>query len=317
MILYSLFATFMGCSDNTSEQIDQKTSYVSVQTTSFPVHYLVEQVSKGHKEIEISCILPVGEDAPFWNPDATQVLALQEADLIISNGANFEPFLQKISIEQQKIIDTSKGIQLIQMEGETHSHGKKGAHSHAGVDPHLWLDPKAYIQQARNIKDALIQADQSHRGLYEYGYTKLEDQLQNIHRDILNATTKLRRYEIAANHPAYNYFAKRFSLQIQNFDFDPESAALEEQIQKFQQYVQRVEGNGKPAIVFWESEPSEEAKESLKGNQNPPPNIIHVVFPPLEQPETADTSYDYLKQYQDNIKIIEKLISQLEMLQNK
>ena len=76
-----------------------------------------------------SCILPM-RGCPSLVSKCRSRSELQKSDLIVSNGAQFEPWLQKISIEEQKIVDSSKGIQLIEMEGETHSHGKEGSHSH-------------------------------------------------------------------------------------------------------------------------------------------------------------------------------------------
>ena len=305
----SIFSLLLSCSNEEVEPVTQQSSTLYIRSTSFPVHYLVESMSKGHQNLDLSCILPVGEDAPSWNPNAEEVIQLQEANLIISNGANFEPFLQKISVEQQKIIDTSKGIQLIHIEGDTHSHGKTGAHSHEEMDPHTWLDPRAYLQQARNIKDALVAEDQSHRGLYNDKYIKIENDLQDLHRELLNVTTKLRRFQIAANHPVYNYFAKRFSLQIQSFDFDPEEMLSPEQIKEFHKYAQMVHENKKPAILWWESPPKEEIKQALEKDISSI-EVIHVVLPPLEQPIDG-SSYDYFQQSQDNIKSLESLVEKL------
>ena len=316
MSIFSAFSLFLfSCGSEYSEKEEFKPSILQVQTTSYPVHYIVERLTFGHDSLELSCILPVGEDATDWNPNAEAVLELQQSDLIISNGAQFEPWLQKISIEEQKIVDSSKGIQLIEIKGETHSHGKEGAHSHVVVDPHTWLDPKSYIQQARNIKDALVQIDQSHRGVFESGYVTLENDLSSLHQDILNTTTKLRRYQIAANRSTYNYFAKRFNLQIQNFDFDPEELPSKEQVEQFHSYANSVHENKKPAILFWERTPTDAVKSSLQPKDT---NIqlYHFVVSPLKQP-IDDSKYDYIRQSKDNIKIFEEIVSQLDGLNKK
>ena len=304
----SLF--LFSCSSEDAIETQKSTSPLTIRTTSYPVHYLVEQMSQGHKNLDLSCIFPVGEDPSHWNPNAEEVLQLQEADLIISNGAHFEPWLQNISVEQQNVVNSSKGIQLIEIEGETHSHGKGGSHSHGRVDPYTWLDPKSYIQQARNIKDALIKEDQTHRGLFEDSYVKLENDLQQLNREMLNVTTKIRRYQLAANHPTYNYFAKRFTLQIQNFDFDPKKVPSKKQIQEFHVYTKSVHENGKPAILLWENQPLKEVEVALQP-QDPAIEVIHVVVPSLEHPDEGDL-YNYMTQSTANIKIFENLILQLQ-----
>ena len=69
-------------------------------------------------------------------------------------------------------------------------------------------------------------------------------------------------------------------------------------------------GNKKPAVLFWESAPSDTVKSSLQP-KDANIELYHIIVPPLEQPADS-TSYDYVRQSKDNIKVFEKLVSQLD-----
>ena len=133
-----IVSLFLACTDSTEKvpsTLDKPAKTLQITTTSFPVDYLTRRlIGDG---ASVSCINPVGEDPPDYNPPAEAIANLSKADLIIKNGANFEKWMQTASIPPGKVLDSSKGIKLKTLSGETHSHGKKGSHSHKGFDPHI------------------------------------------------------------------------------------------------------------------------------------------------------------------------------------
>ena len=61
-------------------------------------------------------------------------------------------------------------------------------------------------------------------------------------------------------------------------------------------------------------DPTDAVKSSLQP-KDANIQLYHFVVPPLEQP-TDDSNYDYIRQSKDNIKIFERIVSQLDE-QNK
>ena len=167
MSLYSLLFLFQGCSDNTSEITEKRPMSMSKQRPFRS--FLVEQISKitrKSKFLYITC----RRRCSIWNPDATQVLSLQEADLIISNGANFEPFLQKYQLNNKR--------SLIHPKDSVDSNGrrnaltwKKGAHFMQGsILMYGWIPNPTYskLKHQRSTHPSRPIS----RGLYEDGYIK-------------------------------------------------------------------------------------------------------------------------------------------------
>ena len=274
----------------TSTKQDDQTAFsapVQIKTTSFPVDYLVRRLLP---TADIECIIPVGEDPPDWNPKIETIENLQKATAIVANGAGFEKWMETASLPQSKIIYAEQGLaeqDLIFLQGETHSHGKKGAHSHAGKDPHIWSDPLLYQKQPEYIAQQLKKVGDSKE--IETNLQTLQEDLQNLHQALTEVTLQYRTVEFGANHPAYNYLAKRYELNIRSFDFDPQEPFAINEMDDFFTW------NKSQATVqmLWEEFPSKEVQKTF------PKNVVHVYIDPLEQP--TEKKYNYIEQMNVNI----------------
>ncbi|WP_399553471.1 metal ABC transporter substrate-binding protein [uncultured Selenomonas sp.] len=127
---------------------------------------------------------------------------LEKADAFVINGAGMESFLDKV-IEQQKnlkIIDASKGIELLKDDDEE--------------NPHVWLSVTDAILQVKNIAEQLKAADPKHADAYEKNAAayikKLEALKAEMHAELDTVPNK----DIVTFHEAFPYFAKEFGLNI-------------------------------------------------------------------------------------------------------
>ena len=127
---------------------------------------------------------------------------LEKADAFVINGAGMESFLDKV-IEQRKnlkIIDASKGIELLKDDDEE--------------NPHVWLSVTDAILQVKNIAEQLKAADPKHADAYEKNAAayikKLEALKAEMHAELDTVPNK----DIVTFHEAFPYFAKEFGLNI-------------------------------------------------------------------------------------------------------
>ena len=296
LALLALLILMAGCSEGPAPAApaDDPAGLLQVRTTCFPVDWLVQRI--GGDRIDRVNILPVGEDPPFWQPSGEVIAALGDADLIVVNGAGFERWTLTAALPVSKVVDASNGLDLIHFEGSTHSHGVRGEHSHSGTDPHTWSDPRTYLAQARNVRDALVEADPSNGEYYDENLASVQEDLEELHREYSRVLAPARGLHLAANHPAYGYLARRYNLEIRSFDFDPDATPSAEQLQGFSTWAP----DGGRLILFWESEPSPEVVQAF------PDRVRHVYLDPLEQP--AEGGYDYLAQARANLAILEGLL---------
>ncbi|NJN64720.1 MAG: zinc ABC transporter substrate-binding protein, partial [Acidobacteria bacterium] len=161
---------------------------------------------------------------PSWSPTAEVIASLGEADLIIASGAGYEKWTETATLPMSKFVNAAAALPLIEIEGVAHSHGPEGEHSHTGVDPHVFTDPLAYLAQAQSIHSALTAADPDGRAAYDANLAALRADLEALDAELKQVTAPLQSLALAANHPSFNYLARRYGLSIRTFDLDPEAA---------------------------------------------------------------------------------------------
>ena len=125
-----------GCGKKGSQSAERSGKPV-VYTTFYPTKYFAERI--GGDLLDVVCPVPEDEDVIFWMPDAKAIVAYQQADLVIINGAGFEKWVAKVSLPPSKLIDTARPLTgaLVKFKSSiTHSHGPTGQHDHVGVDGH-------------------------------------------------------------------------------------------------------------------------------------------------------------------------------------
>jgi zinc transport system substrate-binding protein len=271
------------------------TGPIDVRVSSFPAEWLVKRV--GGTEVALQNVLPPGEDPPFWSPPGDVVAGMQKAELIVANGAGFEQWMQTATLPTHRIVDSARDLDHIHIQSETHSHGKEGEHSHAGLDPHTWSDPILFLQQAEVVHAALVAARPDKKATFDRNLAALRIDLTDLDRALLDALTPGRSVKMAANHPAYNYLARRYKLHIHAFDFDPETVSDASTISAFTTWASKVE---KPHHLLWESQPADAVRRSF------PAGTLHIYIDPLEQPGDGQ-AYDYLAQARRNVSTFKAL----------
>lgn len=265
-----------------------------VYTTFYPTTYFAERVAGPHAQVV--CPLPGEADPIFWMPDADSIAAYQQADLIVTGGAELEKWMQRVSLPESKLVDTAAPFRdrWIKYTGVvTHSHGTAGQHSHEGIDPHTWLDPYNAKIQAAEIRDALIKLVPKHAEAFKSNYTSLAADLDQLDAELKEISDKLQGQTLLASHPAYNYLAQRYGWKIVNLHLDAKRLPDEQARTDLRQKVNDTGAN----VLLWEAPPRTEIDEFLATELG----LTSVVFSPCETPAGDDSAGDYLQRMHKNI----------------
>lgn len=250
--------------------------------------YLVQRLAQD--SVELVNLLPEGADPVSFAPTGDQVALAQAADLVLLNGAGLEGWVQTASLPQDKVVDTALGIELIEMAGQVHSHGKDGDHSHGDIDPHTWSDPVAYLSQAKATHAALKALPGLGAADLDAALNALEAELVELDGQYQVVLEPWKGVPLAASHPAFSYVARQYGLELTSFDFDPQKAAAD--LDDFERWAH---GQSAP-VLWWESAPTDAVRATF------PAETMHLVLSPLEQPE--DGRYDYFAQAQVNLAVL-------------
>ncbi|MFT5121477.1 MAG: zinc transport system substrate-binding protein [Verrucomicrobiales bacterium] len=257
----------------------------------YPLAYIAERMTGELAEVRNP--LPADADAATWMPGDEAILAMQQADLILINGAAFESWPAKVNLPASRIVDTTAILrsELIEYEHAVkHSHGPSGDHAHEGLDGHTWLDPVNLKIQARIVQQAILKRLPEHESQINEQFKELIDDLDGLHRSLNALSGEL---PMLAAHPAYNYLAKRYAWNLLNLDLDPavvpDATALLN--------VKHLLGNHPASTILWETEPLPEIQALLKQRFG----LVSVVFSPCEHAPDSD----YLAVMTANIEAIQ------------
>ena len=111
-----------------------------VYTTFYPLYQFTQGVAGDAADVRI--LIPSNGDPHSFELGPKTIVDLTKADMLVYNGANFEPYIDEImsssDFDHIIFVDSSEGISL--MEGEVHDHSSHGSHDDEKHDDHTKED---------------------------------------------------------------------------------------------------------------------------------------------------------------------------------
>ena len=294
-----------------------------VYTTFYPLYQFTQGVAGDAAEVRI--LIPSNADPHASELGPQTIAALTKADMVIYNGADFEPYIDEIMSASDfahiVFVDSSEGIEL--MEGEAHDHHGHGSHGddkhddhskedghdehgEEGVidhtyDPHIWLDPILAKAQVMTIADHLQESDPAHAEIYHDNAISYANQLDQLDQEIRSDVSSCAKDTFVPFHNAFSYFAERYDLNtlavIQ--EFSPETPVTAKDIEEL---IHFAEDND---IKYFFTEENRNAKLAERLAAELGGDIL--LFSPLESLSESDdpkvTYFEKMRQNVDNLQI--------------
>lgn len=185
---------------------------------------LGEAVAKvGGDRVAVTTLVGPGGDAHTYEPAPADAKSLVAAALIVENGLNFEPWLNKLyrasgskvprvvastGIKPRAAADDDDHHQAGQAKG--HEHG----HDHGDFDPHVWQNPQHMSLMVQNLEQALCRIDPAGAAVYRANAAAYRAELAELDRYLAAQTAKLppARRILVTSHDALGYFAERYGF---------------------------------------------------------------------------------------------------------
>ncbi|MFM7059189.1 MAG: metal ABC transporter substrate-binding protein [Planctomycetota bacterium] len=164
-------------------------------------------------DIRVAAALPDLLASRDWRPRAQSIHAMQQAALLVMNGASWEPWTSRVSLPASRLAITSRSFtkELISVpDAVTHQHGPQGRHSHPGIIPSTWLSPTLLEAQADTLQTALLQQFPAHRETLTRNATEWKNALQQPKRLVrqLREATQNQRPAVIADSPLFLYLLR-------------------------------------------------------------------------------------------------------------
>jgi zinc transport system substrate-binding protein len=275
------------CSEKEQETAREKANTntsVFVAVTNYPLQYFVTRIAGDNV---ITYFPGIEGDPAFWKPSSNELQTLQQADLIVLNGASYESWLPYVTLPEGKMVNTSYSFsnQLIREDKAfAHKHGPKGEHEHGVTAFTTWLDLQQAIQQAAAVKDALIKVLPDKAELYDKNFSTLQKELLSLDKKLRSTGDRLQHTPLFFSHPVYQYFQRRYGFSGRALHWEPDIMPDEAQWQELAQ----LNGKLKAQWMVWEDQPSTDITRQLETL-----NIHSVVFNPASN-RSANEKQDFM-----------------------
>ena len=197
-----------GCA---SQQAPNEDDTLHILASTYPIYLFTKTLTDGVDGVEVTQLIDETvsclHDYTLTVPD---MKAIEKADIIILNGADFEAFMEDALVQTNAVtIDCSEGIDLLSATGHEH-HDHQDDHHHGHYDPHYWLSEKAGLVMLNNILHGLSEWDEKHRDAYRENFSAA---VKLFPEDRLDTSALSCPYLITF-HDGFQYFAQDNGLTL-------------------------------------------------------------------------------------------------------
>jgi zinc/manganese transport system substrate-binding protein len=166
---------------------------------------IAEQLGGGSVKVA-SLISNPAQDPHLFEASPTAARALANAQIVIANGADYDPWLDKLlqaSPRPDRVV-----ISVAKLMGRK-----------AGDNPHLWYDPAAMPALAKALSAALEKADPAHAADYKSRLDTLLASLKPIDERVASMRAKYKGQTVTATEPVFGPMLDAIGLVSRNRRF--------------------------------------------------------------------------------------------------
>jgi len=158
--------------------------------------------------VHLVVLVGANGDAHEYEPIPADSVNIFKADIIFENGLHLEHWLDKLyaaSGSKAKRIVVSYGVPPRIFEDNPQE-----------TDPHAWQDVTNVILYTKNVRDALIAIDSTHKDKYTANAKDYIEKLQSLDAWVQAqvALIPVDKRQLVTNHDALGYFARRYGFKI-------------------------------------------------------------------------------------------------------
>jgi zinc transport system substrate-binding protein len=192
-----------------------KKSNLNIVTSFYPIYIATLNVTENIPGVNvINMTKPQAGCLHDYQLTPQDLKTLSVSSIFVINGGGMENFLGKVinQYKNLKIIDASKGIELIRNECDGNHEGHE--HGHEEFNPHVWVSVSGAIAQVKNICNALIAVDSANKAMYQKNGDSYIAKLELLRKEMFDGLASVTSRNIITFHEAFPYFAREFSLSI-------------------------------------------------------------------------------------------------------
>ena len=166
---------------------------------------LAQQLGGAHVQVT-SILNNPNQDPHLFEASATTAKALSQAQLVVYNGIDYDPWMEKL------LSASNRPQRKVLIAGQL-------MHKKIGDNPHLWYNPATMQAMARAISAELQSADPAHQAEYRQRLQQVQTSLLALNGKIHALRAHYAGTPVTATEPVFGYMAEALGLTMRNTRF--------------------------------------------------------------------------------------------------
>lgn len=201
----------------------------------------------GGDRAEVRSLLPANVDPHDYEPSPSDVIAIEEADLVILHGLHLDTWVDPLveaSMTKAPVIVATAGIPTLGTDDKQFGEG----------DPHVWFDPTRVETMVTTIEAALANVDSDGASAYQARRDAYVAELAALDTEIAARIELIpaERRVLVTNHDALAYYADRYGLTIVGTVIPGLDSRTEPSAKEIAKLIEQIQESG-VQVVFAEN----------------------------------------------------------------
>lgn len=289
-----------GASSDQTEAKPSNGGKLKVMASFYPMYDFAVKI--GGDKATVKDMIPAGTEPHDWEPAATDIKNLEEADVFVYSGAGMEFWVPDVlaSLDNKKLVtvEASDGLKLRAATGEEEGTSAAGSKAKKDqYDPHVWLAPLNAKKEMENIKDAFVKADPANESYYESNYKTYAAKFDQLDQEYKNTLSGLKNKDIVVSHEAFGYLCDAYGLTQMGIDgLSPDTEPDPARMADIINFVKK----NHVKVIFFEELISPKVAETVAKETGAATQVLN----PLEglSDEELNKGADYFSVMEENLK---------------
>lgn len=208
-LLVAVMLLIAACGTDASDDGDLADRQITVVTTTGMIADAVQNV--GGERVDVTGLMGPGVDPHLYRPTASDVTALDNADIIFYNGLELEGRMTDIFVRLARTTPTVAVAQDVPEDRLLASVNYQNAY-----DPHIWFDVDLWTLAVRVVESALAELDPDHADVFASNADAYVAELEDLDAYVfeqIETIPEQSRVLITA-HDAFGYFGARYGMEV-------------------------------------------------------------------------------------------------------
>jgi zinc/manganese transport system substrate-binding protein len=272
----------------------------SVVVTTTILGDIVRQIVGEQADVQV--LMPVGADPHEFAVSSRQAEAMEEADLLVVNGAGFEQAIEEVidaavdaGAPHFALTDHVALLPAGLHGDERDEHADESAEEHGehgAFDPHVWTDPSRVATAVEALGAGLAELDGVDAVAVEQAADVYAAELRELDAEIagLLEPIPVERRVLVTNHEVFGYFAERYGFGVIGAVIPSVSTQAEASARQLEQLAEQIDAAGVPAI-FVETSGATDLAEALAEQVGGDVELVELYTESLGEPGSGADTY--------------------------